>query len=191
MTKKRCPWCKEDALYQDYHDNEWGIPLKDDHALFEFLILEGMQAGLSWITILRKRENLRKVFSHFDPEKLVRFNAKKIERLMSDPGIIRSSRKINAVIGNAAAYLKLRDQGESFTDFLWQFTDGKTLQNRWKTIEQVPASTPTSKQMAKVLKSAGFSFVGETICYAFMQAVGIVNDHLVTCFRHRELSKRD
>lgn len=191
MTKKRCPWCKEDPLYQDYHDNEWGIPLQDDHALFEFLILEGMQAGLSWITILRKRENLRKAFSHFDPEKLVRFNTKKIERLMTDPGIIRSSRKINAVIGNAAAYLKLRDQGESFTDFLWQFTDGKTLQNRWKTMEQVPASTPTSKQMAKALKAVGFSFVGETICYAFMQAVGMVNDHLVTCFRHCELSKRD
>lgn len=188
--KTRCWWCGDDTLYRSYHDKEWGVPLRDSERLFEFLMLEGMQAGLSWITILRKREHLRKVFANFNPEKVARFNENKVERLMNDAGIIRSRRKIMAVINNARIYLHLLEQGDNFSEYLWRFTDGKVIQNSWRLMEQVPASTPLSKQMAKTLKQAGFSFVGETICYAFMQAVGMVNDHLADCYRHAELTPK-
>ncbi len=184
---KRCEWCGDDPLYIDYHDKEWGVPVYDDQQLFEFLILEGMQAGLSWITILRKRENFRRAFLNFNVDKIVRFSDKKIERLMGDAGIIRNRLKINAVIQNAKSYLKLKETGKTFSDYLWQFTEGEIITNRWKTLKQVPATSAESDQMAKFLKKNGFKFVGSTICYAFMQAVGVVNDHLVSCFRYKEV----
>lgn len=184
---QRCLWCGDDPLYIEYHDQEWGVPLYEDQTLFAFLILEGMQAGLSWITILRKRENIRRAFADFNPNKLVCFHSSQINQLMQDPGIIRSERKIQAVLGNARAYLALKEQGISLADFLWQFTDHKVVTNHWSCPEEVPVSTRESQIMAKALKKAGFSFVGEKICYAFMQAVGMVNDHLVSCFRHQAL----
>jgi DNA-3-methyladenine glycosylase I len=185
----RCPFCGDDPLYTAYHDEEWGVPLFDEHKLFEFLILEGMQAGLSWITILRKRENMRKAFAEFDPEKLVKFTPKKIEQLMQDSTIIRNRLKIEAAIINAKSYLALKEKGQGLSDFLWQFTDGKVITNHWKARNLVPVTSPAAKMMAKELKANGFKFVGETICYALMQAVGIVNDHLVECYRHQQLVK--
>lgn len=187
---QRCAWCKDDELYQAYHDHEWGVPVYDERLLFEFLNLEGMQAGLSWITILKKREHLRKVFAEFDAEKLLRFNSKKIDQLLQDPGIIRSSRKINAVINNARQFLELKQKGKSFVDFIWQFTDGEIVQNRWREQSQVPTKTKQSEAMAKELKRCGFQFVGATICYAYMQAVGLVNDHVVSCYRFAMLNPK-
>jgi DNA-3-methyladenine glycosylase I len=186
---QRCPWPGDDSLYIDYHDKEWGTPLHDDNRLFEFLILEGAQAGLSWITILRKRENYIKAFDHFNAEKIARYTPRKIEQLLNNPGIIRNRLKINATVSNAQAYLEILEQYSSFDEFIWKFVDGKPLQNKWKTMKSVPASTKLSEQMSKELKQRGFKFVGSTICYAYMQATGMVNDHLEKCFRHQQLCK--
>lgn len=164
---------------------EWGVPSYDERHLFELLILEGAQAGLSWRTILSKRENYRRAFDDFDADKIARYGARKLKQLLADPGIVRNRLKIAATIANARAVLSLREDGIAFSDFVWQFTDGKPRQNRWRTMRQVPASTPQSDAMSKALKQRGFRFVGSTICYAFMQAVGMVNDHTLDCFRHR------
>lgn len=186
MADKRCSWCLSTPLYQKYHDEEWGRPVTDDATLFEFLILEGAQAGLAWITVLNKRENYRKAFDNFDAEKIARYTPKKIEKLLQDPGIIRNRLKVESAVKNARAALALRDSGTSLSEFLWQFTDGRVLVNRRRSIKQVPASTRHSDVMSKALKKAGFSFVGTTIMYAHMQATGMVNDHLVTCPAHRQ-----
>ena len=183
MDKKRCDWGTSDALYIAYHDEEWGVPLYDDNKLFEFLILEGMQAGLSWITILKKREAMRAAFLNFDAEKIVCFSESDINTLLQNKNIIRNKRKIEAVITNAKIFLDLKQQG-SFSDFLWQFVGGKPEDNHRETMQDIPANTKVSDDMAKALKQKGFKFVGTTICYAFMQATGMVNDHLVSCYRH-------
>ena len=184
--KKRCDWCGDKTIYIDYHDKEWGVPIYDNQRLFEFLILEGMQAGLSWLTILNKRDNFRQAFAEFDPEKMARFNKRKFEALMRDEGIIRNRLKINSAIGNAKAFLKCEETGD-FSEFVWEFVDGQPIVNRFKKMSDVPAKTDRSDQMAKTLKKLGFNFVGSTICYAFMQAVGMVNDHLISCYRYQEL----
>ncbi|MCP4389229.1 MAG: DNA-3-methyladenine glycosylase I [Gammaproteobacteria bacterium] len=186
---KRCWWCGDDALYQSYHDEEWGVPLHDDRLLFEFLCLEGAQAGLSWITILRKRDNYRHAFDNFDANKIARYRQPRIDRLLQDSGIVRNKLKVNGFVKNARAYLELLEQGSSLDSYLWNFVDGEPLQNSWKDIKQVPATTDISDAMAKDLKKRGFTFVGSTICYAFMQAAGLVNDHTVDCFRYRELKR--
>ena len=188
QTLKRCDWCGDDPLYMAYHDEEWGVPLYDDKMLFEFLLLEGAQAGLSWITILRKRENYRQAFDGFDAEKIARYNKKKIESLLQDAGIVRNKLKVNGFVKNAQAYLDILEKEDSFSDYIWQFTDGEVIQNRWRTLAEIPAKTETAEAMSKTLKKAGFTFVGPTICYAFMQATGMVNDHLASCYRHKELS---
>ena len=185
----RCPWPGRDPLYLAYHDEEWGVPEYDDRALFEKLILDGFQAGLSWITILRKRENFRRAFSEFDPEKIARYTPKKVERLMQDAGIIRNRAKIEGTVSSARAYLKIMDQGPGFADLFWDRLDGRPLQNKFKTTKQVPAATDLSLAISKDLIGRGFKFVGPTIVYAFMQAVGMVNDHLVTCHRHAACAK--
>lgn len=185
----RCGWVSEDPLYQQYHDDEWGVPELDDQKLLEKLILDGAQAGLSWITILRKREGYRKAFDQFDPEKIARYNERSITRLLNDPGIVHNRAKVESAVTNARAYLKLQEEGTSFSDFLWQFVEHKTIQNRWGTIKEVPASTKESEAMSKALKAKGFKFCGPTIIYAFMQAVGMVNDHTVECFRHSACKK--
>lgn len=182
----RCGWCGTDELYCQYHDEEWGVPVYDDQKMFEFLILEGAQAGLSWITVLRKREAYRKAFDDFDPVKIARYSEAKKAKLLLNPGIIRNRLKIESVVRNARAYLDLQEQGESFSDFLWQFVDGKPKQNRRRTLADIPASTPESDAMSKALKKRGFNFVGTTICYAHMQATGMVNDHLVSCHRYKD-----
>lgn len=183
MTQKpRCAWVTEDPLYIEYHDKEWGVPLYDDQQLFEFLILEGAQAGLSWITVLKKRDNYRKAFANFNPEKIARFTDKKIETLLQNPGIIRNHLKVNAARTNAQCYLTLQNEGVTFSDYLWNFVDGKPIHNHWKTLTQVPSNTSISDAMSKDLKKRGFKFVGSTICYAFMQATGMVNDHTTDCF---------
>ena len=184
----RCPWPGEDPLYVTYHDEEWGVPEYDDRALFEKLILDGFQAGLSWITILKKRENFREAFDGFEPEVIARYKPARVEKLLKNPGIIRHRGKIEATIGNARAWLDMMEKGEGFSDFLWSFTDGVPQQNKWKSIAQVPAETPMSVSMSKELKKRGFKFCGPTIVYAFAQAVGIVNDHLVTCPCHKTCS---
>ncbi|HET9235493.1 MAG TPA: DNA-3-methyladenine glycosylase I [Candidatus Eisenbacteria bacterium] len=184
----RCAWVSADSLYESYHDREWGTPERDDRALFEKLILDGFQAGLSWITILRKRENFRRAFDGFEPETIARYRPVKIEKLMSDGGIIRNRQKIEGTVQNARAYLELR-KDERFSDFLWRFTDGKTLVNRFESTKVIPAKTPESEAMSKALMKRGFRFVGPTICYAFMQAIGMVNDHTLDCFRYAELTR--
>jgi DNA-3-methyladenine glycosylase I len=184
---KRCWWCGDDELYQDYHDFEWGVPVHEDRLLFEFLCLEGAQAGLSWITILRKRENYRRVFDNFDADKIARYPDKKIAELLQDPGIVRNRLKVNGFVKNARALLELQEQGMTLDEYLWNFVEGEPLQTDRKTIEQVPANTAISDAMSKDLKKRGFTFVGSTICYAFMQAAGLVNDHTVDCFRHAQL----
>jgi len=184
----RCPWAGADPEYIRYHDIEWGVPVRDDRKLFEFLILEGAQAGLSWLTILKKRENYRKAFDRFDPEKVARYGEAKVARLMADPGIVRNRRKIEGAVKNARAFLRVQESFGSFDRFMWRFTDGRPVQNRWWQMDQVPARTPASEAMSRDLKQRGFTFVGPTICYAHMQAVGMVNDHLVGCFRHREVA---
>lgn len=185
----RCEWCGDDPLYQDYHDNEWGVPLYDDKMLFEFLILEGAQAGLSWITILRKRAGYRTAFDHFNPEKIALYDQSKVEELMQNDGIVRNRLKIESTISNARAYLKILERGSSFSSYIWQFTGGKPLINRFACLKDIPAETMVSQQMSKQLKKDGFRFVGPTICYAFMQAVGMVNDHVTSCHRYKTLSQ--
>ncbi len=185
----RCAWSGNDPLYQAYHDNEWGVPLHDDRRLFEMLILEGAQAGLSWITILRKREAYRAAFDGFDPVKIARYRAPRIRRLLNNPGIVRNRLKVEGTVKNAKAYLKVRQEFGSFDNFLWQFVGGKPITTMRKSIKEVPASTPESDTMSKALKQRGFTFVGSTICYAFMQAVGMVNDHTTDCFRFRECAR--
>lgn len=189
MTKldlSRCAWVTADPIYIAYHDKEWGVPIYDDRLLFEFLILEGAQAGLSWITILKRREHYRECFDHFDAEKIARYSDKKVKNLLSNANIIRNRLKVAATITNAQAYLQLKEEQNSFADYLWQFVDGKPLVNHWKSIKQIPASTAISDKLAKDLKMRGFKFVGSTICYAFMQAVGMVNDHTTNCFRYKK-----
>ncbi|OFX14930.1 MAG: DNA-3-methyladenine glycosylase [Armatimonadetes bacterium RBG_19FT_COMBO_69_19] len=184
----RCSWALGSALMTTYHDEEWGVPCHDDRTLFEFLILEGMQAGLSWDTVLRKRDNFRAAFDGFDPRKVARYGAADIRRLMRDEGIIRNRAKIDAAIGNAKACLQVQGEFGSFDRFIWQFVDGRPLQGRRRRLQDIPANTDDSVAMSKELRRRGFRFVGPTICYAFMQAVGLVNDHLVDCFRCRRLS---
>ena len=184
--KKRCWWCGDSELYQRYHDEEWGVPVYDDDQLFEMLNLEGAQAGLSWITILKKRENYRKAFDGFDAKKIARYSDKKIEKLMNNEGIVRNRLKINAFITNAKLYLEMQKNGESFNEYLWSFVDGKPIKNERKNTSEVPATTAESDAMSKSLKKRGFKFVGSTICYAFMQASGMVDDHVVDCFRYRK-----
>jgi DNA-3-methyladenine glycosylase I len=184
---KRCPWCESFELYSEYHDTEWGVPLYDSRALFELLILEGAQAGLSWATILKKRENYRRAFDGFDPALIALYGDDKVAALLADAGIVRNRAKIAAAIQNARAYLTLTAGGQSFSDFLWQFVDGKPLQNEWLTMAEVPAQTAHSVTMSKALARAGFKFIGPTICYAFMQSSGMVNDHLLSCTRHAEV----
>lgn len=184
----RCTWCGEDPLYVAYHDSEWGVPEWDDRALFEKLILDGFQAGLSWITILRKRDNFRAAFEGFEPERIVGFGPDKVEALMADAGIVRNRAKIEATISNARAWLDLQEgPGPNFSEYLWQFVGGAPRVNRFRSMAEVPAETAESKAMSKDLKARGFRFCGPTICYAVMQAVGMVNDHTVDCFRHAEV----
>jgi DNA-3-methyladenine glycosylase I len=183
--RHRCTWPGTDPLYVAYHDEEWGVPEYDDRALFEKLILDGFQAGLSWITILRKRDAFRAAFDGFEPEAIVRYDEAKIESLMADPGIVRNRAKIVATIGNARGWLEIMDD-QGFSNYLWDFVDGRPVQNRFATMAEVPAETAVSKAISKDLKARGFRFVGPTIVYAFMQAVGMVNDHMVPCFRHGE-----
>lgn len=184
--KKRCPWCGDDPLYQDYHDNEWGRPERDDKVLFEFILLEGAQAGLSWITILRKREAYRKAFAGFDPEKIARFSEKKIQSLRQNEGIVRNELKIRSAVTNAQAYIKLCEEKNSLNEYLWNYVDGSPVQNNFKTMGEVPASTDLSDIISKDMKKRGFKFFGTTICYAYLQSMGLVNDHLTTCYAHKE-----
>ncbi len=188
-NKQRCAWAGNDPLYQRYHDTEWGVPLHDDRALFEFLILEGAQAGLSWITILRKRENYRAAFDGFDATRIAAYDADKIASLLQDPGIVRNRLKVAAAVINAQKFLGVQDEFGSFDSFLWRFVDGKPKQNNRRSTADIPASTPESDAMSKELKRRGFKFVGSTICYAHMQATGMVNDHTLACFRHKELKR--
>lgn len=185
-TKIRC-WGTGTSIYEEYHDKEWGVPIHDDQKIFEFLILEGMQAGLSWITILRKRENFRAAFDNFDPEKIARYDKRKIKKLLSDPGIIRNRLKVAAAVTNAQEFLKVQKEFGGFDKYIWQFVGGNPIKNKWKTIKQLPARTKESDKMSEDLKKRGFKFVGSTICYAHMQATGMVNDHMVHCFRYNEL----
>ena len=187
MKKQRCAWVGNDALYQNYHDTEWGVPLHDDQRLFEFLILEGAQAGLSWITILRKRENYRAGFDGFDVTRIAGYGANKIESLLQNEGIVRNRLKVEASVINAQRFLEVQDEFGSFATFIWQFVGGKPKQNAWRSLADIPATTPESDAMSKELKRRGFKFVGSTICYAHMQATGMVNDHTTNCFRHKEL----
>ncbi len=187
LMKRRCEWCGNDSLYVQYHDEEWGVPSHTDRHLFELLILEGAQAGLSWITILRKRENYRRAFANWDADRIAQFDEKDTARLLSDAGIVRNRLKIAAAIDSAKAFLKVRDEFGSFDDYIWQFTGGEPRQNRRRSLRDIPASTAESDAMSRDLKQRGFRFVGTTICYAFMQAVGIVNDHMLSCFRHDEV----
>lgn len=187
IKKVRCGWCGDDPLYCRYHDEEWGVPLHDDQALFEFLVLEGAQAGLSWITILRKRENYRAAFDNFDAPRIARYGTSKIESLLQDSGIVRNRLKVEAAVTNAQKFLDMQDEFGSFDAFLWRFVDGEPRQNAWRNLADVPASTPESDAMSKELKRRGFKFSGSTICYALMQATGMVNDHTTGCFRHGEL----
>jgi DNA-3-methyladenine glycosylase I len=187
MNKHRCVWATTDVLYQSYHDTEWGVPLHDDQRLLEFLILEGAQAGLSWITILRKRENYRVAFDDFDAARIAAYSANKIESLLQNPGIVRNRLKVEAAVINAQKFLDVQNEFGSFDQFIWRFVGGKPKQNSWSSLADIPASTTESDAMSKELKRRGFKFVGPTICYAHMQATGMVNDHTTNCFRHKEL----
>ena len=187
MSIHRCGWCMKDELYMRYHDEEWGSPLHDDQMLFEFLILETMQAGLSWHTILKKRENFRAAYHNFDVERVARFGEREIEELLLDAGIIRNRAKIEASVRNARAFIRVQEEFGSFDSYIWDFVDGRPIVNTWKELSQLPASTPLSDRVSKELKQRGFGFVGTTVVYAHMQATGMVNDHLVSCFRHAEL----
>lgn len=185
--KTRCAWAGDSALYQAYHDQEWGVPLHDERALFEFMILEGAQAGLSWITILKKREAYRAAFDNFDATRVARYDADKIESLLQNAGIVRNRLKVQAAVMNAQKFLAVQDEFGSFDAFIWRFVEGMPRQNHWRSLAEIPASTATSDAMSKELKRRGFKFVGSTICYAFMQATGMVNDHIQDCFRYAEL----
>ncbi|MEM7381589.1 MAG: DNA-3-methyladenine glycosylase I [Bacteroidota bacterium] len=187
MEKHRCGWCLGDPLYEAYHDEEWGVPVRDDHTFFEFLILETFQAGLSWITILRKRENFRKAFDHFDYHKIAEYQQEKVEELLQDAGIIRNKLKIRATIANAQAFIKVQQEYGSFSTYIWRFVNGVPIKNALKSYKDAPANTPLSDKISKDLKKRGFKFVGSTVIYAFMQATGIVNDHEVGCFRYDEV----
>lgn len=184
----RCYWCGDDPLYQNYHDHEWGLPLHDDRRLFEFLVLEGMQAGLSWITILRKREAFRAAFANFDPQHVASFGRADVERLMANTGVIRNRLKIEAAIHNARAFLTIQEHHGSFDAWSWEFVEGSPIVNHWHTPEEIPVYTPLAERFSRSLKQAGFKFVGPTVVYSHMQATGMVNDHLVSCYRHRELA---
>ena len=188
-TLIRCPWCEGFDLYRQYHDTEWGVPLRDSQKLFELLILEGAQAGLSWSTVLKKRESYREAFDNFDPKKIAKYDEKKISELMANPGIIRNRLKVAATITNAKAYLALEKNGQSFDQFLWQFVKNKPIQNKHQSLSDIPASSPESDAMSKALLKAGFKFVGSTICYAFMQASGMINDHITSCHRYSAVKK--
>ncbi len=187
MEQQRCEWGTSSALYIDYHDSEWGVPVHDDRTLFEFLILEGAQAGLSWSTILNKRQAYIQAFDNFEPTKVASYDDAKVQALLANPGIVRNRLKIQAAIQNARSFIAIQDQFESFDTYIWQFVDGKPIQNSWKSLQEIPATTQESDAMSKELKKRGFTFVGSTICYAFMQAVGMVNDHIVDCFRWQEV----
>jgi DNA-3-methyladenine glycosylase I len=186
---KRCKWCGDDELYVKYHDEEWGVPLYDDDTLFEFLMLEGAQAGLAWITVLRKREGYRALFDGFDASKIARYTDRKLDKLLLDPRIIRNRLKVYSARQNARGFLAVQEEWGSFADYMWHFTDGKPLQNRWKSLAEMPAFTPLSDTISKDLKKRGFNFVGSTIIYAHMQATGMINDHTTDCFRHKECKK--
>ena len=186
--KKRCEWLTNDEIYLEYHDKEWGVPLYDDHTLFEMLILEGAQAGLSWITILKRRQGYRKAYDNFDPEKMAKWTDEKIQKLLNNPEIIRNKLKVAAAKQNAQAYLRIVEEYGNFKDFIWSFVENKPIINSWKSISEIPAMTKESETMSKELKKRGFKFVGPTICYAYMQSVGMVNDHITTCYRYKELS---
>lgn len=186
-NRQRCSWCGTDPVYVKYHDKEWGVPVFQERRLFEMLILEGAQAGLSWITVLRKRPHYRKVFDCFNPQRIVQYRKAKINQLLKDPGIIRNRLKVEGTVRNARAWLELKEKEGRPSDFLWQFVDGEPIINHWRSLKQVPDSTAASDAMSKALKKRGFTFVGSTICYAFMQAVGMVNDHTTDCYRHSEL----
>lgn len=188
--KSRCQWCTNDPAYLAYHDDEWGVPVHDDRRLFEMLVLEGAQAGLSWLTILKKRDNYRAAFDNFDPQKVAHYDAGKIERLLQDPGIVRNRLKVASAVRNAQAFLDVQNEFGSFDAFLWRYVDETPKKNAWTSLSQIPARTKESDALGKDLKRRGFNFVGSTICYAFMQAAGMVNDHLVGCFRYRELAGR-
>ena len=188
-TLIRCPWCEGFDLYRQYHDTEWGVPLRDSQMLFELLILEGAQAGLSWSTVLKKRESYREAFDNFDPKKIAKYGEKKVAELMANSGIVRNRLKVSATIGNAKAYLALEKSGVSFDQFLWAFVQNKPIQNNRRLMSEVPSKSPESDAMSKALLKAGFKFVGSTICYAFMQASGMVNDHLISCHRYSAVKK--
>ena len=185
---RRCGWVSDDPLYLAYHDEEWGVPVHDDRRLFEMLILEGAQAGLSWLTVLRRREGYRRAFEGFDPVRIARYGEADVARLLADPGIVRNRAKVEAAVANARAVLRLREEGETLARLVWGFVDGRPQQNRWQALGEVPAETAESKALSKELRRRGFGFVGPTICYAFMQAVGLVNDHTTGCFRHRAVA---
>ncbi len=184
IEMKRCAWVTDEPLYIEYHDQEWGVPIYDDRLLFEMLCLEGAQAGLSWWTILQKRENYRKAFANFDAEKIIQFSDEKLEALREDKGIVRNKLKIQSVITNAKAFLRIQEEQGSFSDYIWSFVNHKPIVNEWKTREEVPVTNEMSDHMSKQLKKAGFKFVGSTICYSYMQAVGMINDHTLDCFCH-------
>lgn len=187
--KKRCKWAGTDPIYVAYHDDEWGVPVHDDRVLFEFLILEGAQAGLSWITILKRRDGYRKAFSNFDAKKVARYDKRKMARLLEDPGIIRNRLKVAAAVGNARAFLEVVEEFGSFDDYIWRFVDGAPVQNKWKTMKDIPPETEDSRALSHDLKRRGFRFVGPTIMYAHMQATGMVNDHVMSCFRHNQVAR--
>lgn len=187
--KNRCGWCVGDPLYEEYHDTEWGVPLYNDKKIFEFLILETFQAGLSWITVLRKRENFKKAFDHFEIEKVASYSEQKIESLLRDPGIIRNQKKIEASVSNARAFINIQKEFGSFSDYIWKFVEGKPLQNTFSSYKEAPSQTSLSKLISNDLKKRGFKFVGPTVIYAHMQATGMVNDHEITCFRHQEVKE--
>ncbi len=189
MTKPRCDWAnKGDELYTKYHDEEWGVPIFDDHKIFEFLVLESAQAGLSWITILRRRENYRQAFANFDAKKVAKFDEEKITELLANSGIIRHRRKITAAINNAQKFLEIQKEFGSFSEYIWKFTNKKPITNNWEILKELPAKTEISEKICKDLKARGFQFLGPTICYAYMQATGLVNDHIASCFRHNEIA---
>ena len=189
VMRKRCEWAGSDPLYIEYHDKEWGVPVHDDRKIFEMLVLEGAQAGLNWLTVLRKRENYRKAFDNFDPRKVAKYDNEKFQKLLATEGIIRNKLKIRSVIQNARAFLEVQKEFGSFNAYIWQFVGGKPIRNSWKSLSELPAQTAESEAMSKDLKRRGFSFVGPTICYAHMQATGMVNDHVVTCFRYKEVER--
>ena len=189
MLPDRCPWAASDPAYVAYHDEEWGVPLHDDRRLFEMLVLEGAQAGLSWLTILKRRENYRRAFDRFDPRKVAGYGEDRIARLLADAGIIRNRLKVRSAVTNARAFLEVQEEFGSFDRYVWGFVDGRPLQNAWTTLDELPARTALSDTLSRDLKARGFSFVGSTICYAHMQATGMVNDHLVSCFRHRAVQR--